>query len=729
LSRFTLTRVLQFNIESRKGTYIPLIKGKEIVRLAKELNANTIVLFARDAWGRAYYKSKIAPLNTKLGSRDLIQEVVESAKREGLKVVVMVGHTTNLVLFSRHPEWVQRGPNGEVIVMNKDPLNFKKRIEWPMMCPNSPFMDSVLKEVDEILKYDVDGVLLDSFRYMPDIEGACFCNFCRVRHEKDLGRPLPTKADWDTLAYRESFLWRYRVSVEGLRKVKEKLSSISHYVILGYNNHPGGWRGRANRIVEMAREYIDVVFAECSETDYQPPGFIAEMVRLSLAVSGGKPVWASRNSFHTCLTTTSTSPVVVRQGLREAFIAGGWPLYLIFSSAYMQDPRIAKVVSTVYKEIERLEDYAMDARPIRYVGILFSNRSRDWGGRDTPEIVTDCIRGFYYALLARHLPLSYIADTDLDGGKLEDYKVLVLANAQSLSEQAVGHIVDYVKKGGGLLATYKTSIMDEHGTQLDDLQLGRLLGVRYRGEIRTPWSYIKIRREHRVVDGFSKGQLILWGDFDRNFIDRRVPKDIANHAYVEPEEEKGVIANIVFPLEEFGSEYENGRSPPVAGTETEAPAIVVNHLGEGRTLYFSGQVGRIFWRIGLADYLNMIYNAVLWLGGKPPISAKGPETFEMSAYELDDSILVHLLNYTYNQRILTGSPSAHEKFVFCSTHSIHPAREIIPIHDIELRIYGREVKNAKSLLQDNVKYRVERRGEMTIINIPRLQEYEVILIE
>jgi len=729
LNRFTFTRVLQFNIEDRLGVYVPLIKGRDIVQLAKKLNANTVILFARDAWGRAYYRSKIAPLNTKLGKRDLIQEVIESAKKEGIKVIVMIGHTTNPILFSKHPEWAQRGLNGEVIVMNKDPPNLEKRIEWPLMCPNSPFIDIVSKEVEEVLKYDIDGILLDSFRYMPDIEGACFCNFCRERHEKDLGISMPTKADWNTLVYRKSFLWRYKINVEGLKRIKEKLKNMSSRVVLGYNSHPGGWRGRANRIIEMARNYIDVVFAECSETDYQPPGFIAEMVRLSLAMSGGKPVWASRNSFHTCLTTTCTSPIAIRQGLREAFIAGGWPLYLVFSSAYVQDPRITKAINVVYKEIEKLEDYVIDARPIRYVGILFSNKSRDWGGRDTPEIITDCIRGFYYALLARHLPLSYIADSDLDSGKLEDYRVLVLANAQSLSKQAVGHLVDYVKKGGGLLATYKTSIMDEYGTQLDDLQLGGLLGIRYKGEINTPWSYIKIRKEHKVVEGFSKGQLILWGDFDRNFVDRRVPKDIANHAYVEPKEEEGVIANVVLPLEEFGSEYENGRSPPVAGAETEAPAIVTNHLGEGRALYFSGQIGRIFWRTGLVDYLSMIYNAVLWLGGKPPISAKGPETFEMSAYELDDSILVHLLNYTYNQRILTGSPSTHEKFVFCSTHSIHPAREIIPIHDIELRVYGREVKNVRSLLRDDANYGIERRGEMTIINIPKLQEYEVILIE
>ncbi|RLF01573.1 MAG: hypothetical protein DRJ59_05775, partial [Thermoprotei archaeon] len=139
MSGFPFTRVLQFNIEDELGVYVPLIKGKDIVDLAKRLNANTIILFARDAWGRAYYKSKVALMNSKLRGRDLIEEVVREAKKEGIKVVVMVGHTTNPALYSKHPEWSQRRLNGEVISMDKNPSNLKEKPRWPLMCLNSPF--------------------------------------------------------------------------------------------------------------------------------------------------------------------------------------------------------------------------------------------------------------------------------------------------------------------------------------------------------------------------------------------------------------------------------------------------------------------------------------------------------------------------------------------------------------------------------------------------------------
>ncbi|RLE80958.1 MAG: hypothetical protein DRJ51_04780 [Thermoprotei archaeon] len=729
MSGFPFTRVLQFNIEDELGVYVPLIKGKDIVDLAKRLNANTIILFARDAWGRAYYKSKVALMNSKLRGRDLIEEVVREAKKEGIKVVVMVGHTTNPALYSKHPEWSQRRLNGEVISMDKNPSNLKEKPRWPLMCLNSPFFDTVLREVEEVLEYDIDGILLDSFRYMPDIEGACFCDFCKRKHEEELGRPLPTKAEWDSLSYRKSFLWRYEINVHALRKIKEKVREINPQIVLGYNSHPGGWRGRANKITEMARDCIDVIFAECSETDYQPPGFIAEMVRLSLAMSGGKPVWASRNSFHMCLTTTTTSTVAIKEGLREAFIAGGFPLYLVFSSAFVQDPRVERAVSEVYKEIEKLEDYVAKAEPIKYACILFSNRSRDWGGREYPEIVTDCMRGFYYALLSKHVPITYISDLDLDQGRIQDYKVVILANAQSLSGQAAKELADHVKRGGGLLATYKTSIMDEDGNVLHELQLSELLGVRYRGELIMPWSYVKIEKKHKVTEGFSRGQLVLWGDFDRKFVDRRVPRNLANHVCVEPLNEDGILARVVLPRSEFGSEYENGRASPLAGAETRLSAIIANSLESGKTVYFSGQIGRLFWRIGLEEHLQLIYNAVLWLGGRPPIMAEGPETFEMSAYELGDSMLVHLLNYTCNQRILARPPAISEKFIFCTMDSVHPMREIVPISDIRLIIYGREVKRAFSLLRDGVNYEVERLGEVTVVRIPRLDEYEAVLLE
>jgi len=713
-----MTRVLQFNIEDEEGIHVPEITGKRVVELALRIHANTVVVFARDAWGRAFYQSRIAPKHPKLGGRDLLRELVDEARKAGLAVVVMIGHTANKHLYET-TDWAQRDASGRVIAMDKNPASRAEEPRWPLMCLNSPFLDYVLEEAREVLEYGVSGVFLDSFRYMPDPEAACFCRYCEEAYRREAGSPLPRRAEWGSLEHRRCFEWRYGVLVRALRRVK---SALPEHAVLVYNSHPAGWGGRPNRVVELAREHIDIVFAECAEADYQPPGFIAEMTRLTLAMSGGKPTWVSRNSFHTCLTTTATSPLAVRQGLREAFIAGGYPLYLVFSSALAQDRRVAEPAAQVFKEIEALEGYMSGAEPVKYAAVLFSNRSRDLS--EESWHMTDSPRGFYYALLWSHLPVAYISDRDLDEGRLAGYKLLILPNVTSMSDRAAASIERFVEQGGALIATHLTSALSESGEPLEDFKLSSTLGVSYMGLAKLPWSYIKVTGIHPVVGGFKPGDLLLWGDFDRDFTESRVPPKLAWHTEVKPHDGTQVLAELVAPAGEYGNEYENGRAPPLASRPLGLPAIAAR----GRVVYFTGQLGRLFWRIGHPDLHTLITSSATWAAGKPKVAARAPETVEVSAFQRKGLLIIHLLNYTYNQKILAKLASAAEKTPFSTPDAIHPPRSIIPVHDITLELRGYTPTSAYSPISQ-IEYKLEERGACWEIKVPKLTEYEAIVVE
>jgi len=560
---------------------------------------------------------------------------------------------------------------------------------------------------------------------MPDAERACFCRYCIEKYRRENNSELPQMPDWDSEVYRKSFLWRYRVNVNGIKRIYETVKAKCREAVLVYNSHPLGWKGRANKIVELARDYIDVIFAECSEADYQPPGFIAEMVKLSLAVSGGKPVWASRNSFHMCLTTAVTTPVAIRQGLREAFIAGGYPLYLVFSTAFANDPRVDRGVAQVYRELEKLEEYMEDSEPLRYAAILFSNRSRDWGGRDRPDHVTDSFRGFYYALTWHRLPVTYICDTDLDEARLEGFKVIVLANAYSLSKKAAKTVADFSEKGG-VVASYLTSIMDEQGNFMEEFGLSEVLGVSYEGVVEIPWSYVKVIKSHEVLGELKEGSLILWGDFDREFIDSRVPAGIANHAKVSLLNEAKALARVVAPRTVFGYEYENGRSPPQPGAELNAPAIVVRE--EARTVYFSGQIGRIYWRIGMPDLETLIVNSVLWSGGLPPLEVKGPGLIQVEAYKRSGQIIVHLLNLTYDRRLIVRGNTAITRGWASTAESVHPSSSVVPLTDFSVIIREGEFSRAYSPLSGR-KFAIKYKNGVHRVKVPSINEYEVLVLE
>jgi len=718
-----MARILQFNFEDKLAQYTDRVSGSDIVNLAAELHCDTVVIFARDAWGRAYYDSSFIRKVSKLGARDLLREVVEEARKRGIKVVAMVGHTTNPELYASHPNWAQRDREGRVIHMDTNPLNREDELRWPLMCLNSPFLEHVLEEVREVLRYGVDGVFLDSFRYMPDPERTCFCDYCRDVYRREGGGELRETEDWSSPRFGEIFLWRYEVNVRALRRVKEQVRSLKPDAILVYNSHPAGWKGRANTIVELARDCIDVVFAEGSEADYQPPGFLTEIVKLSQALSEGKRVWATRNSFHMALTTSTTSPVVVRQGIREIFAAGGDPAVLVFSSAFVQAPNLLRDAAQAMKDVERLEEYMEEARRVRYAGVLYSNRSRDWLGRGDPRHVTDDVRGFYYALAFNGYPVDFVADWQLDSGALSGYKVLILPSAASISAEGASALANLTGQGAGLLATYLVSTLDERGRPLEEFRLAEVLGASYRGLVKLPWSYLVVEAEHEIVKELPD-RVILWGDYSRVFIDERTPPAIAWHARVEARDGAKVIARVAEPDSEYGFEYENGRSPPLLGTITERPAIVVN---EGRrTVYFSGQLGRLYWRTGLPHYEAMIEGAVRWAGGSPPLKVESPGLVMAEPYARSGQLLLHLVNLTYDRRVIVRGNTADPTMWHSTSESVMPPRRVVPV-SVEVVFRDPLPKSVFSPLS-NRKYELEPVGDTLRARVS-VHEYEFLVAE
>lgn len=715
-----MARILQFNFEDRELKHLGSISGGDVARLAKELHCDTVVVFARDAWGRAYYDSTAVRKAAKLGLRDFIRELVEVARRMNLKVAVMIGHTTDPVLYSEHPEWAQRALSGAVIHMDTNPPGEScSELRWPLMCLNSPFLERVLREVEEVLAYGVDGVFLDSFRYMPDLERACFCENCKKLYREEVGRDLPTDEDWSSQAFRESFLWRYRVNVRALEKVHYRVKSLRKDALLIYNSHPAGWKGRANTVVEMAKDYLDVVFAECSEADYQPPGFLAEMVKLTQALSGGKRVWATRNVFHAALTTTPTSPLAIKQGIRETFAAGGDPMILLFSSTFAQSDSYRKPVSEAMAEVERLEEFMEGVSRVRYAGVVYSNRSRDWAGGSDPRHVTDEVRGLYYALAYNGFPVDFVSDFQLDEGRLNTFKVLLLGNTASISRQAAGHVESFAKRGGGVVATYLSSKMDEKGRDLEEFQLSQVLGISFKGVLKASWSYVLVERGHPVVQEVPD-PVVLWGDFDRVFRERRVPPEVAWHVVTAPSSGSRVLGRVALPSSDFGFEYENGRAPPLLGAKTDIPAIVT---GEGlKTVYFSGQLGRLYWRLGLPHHEALILGAAGWAAGDPPLRAISRGLVLFEPYYRSGQLVIHLVNLTFGRRIVLRGSTEDPVMWHSTVETVTPPKCVAPV-EVTIKVSGFEPRRASSALTGKTLELAD--NTITLM----LDEYELVIVD
>lgn len=726
-------RVLQFNIEDRYGVHVSSIGGKELIDFADKIGANVLVIFARDPWGRTYYRNaSVGPRHPKMIG-DLVREAIEAGREKGIKVVLMVGHTANQYIHRIHSDWAQVNRNGEIILLEHVPYersNYEP--EWPQLCINSPFIEHVKREVNESIDLDPDGIFLDSFRYQPDIERACYCIWCRKRFAEEHGYEMPMDPKWGDSRWRTLWEWRYEVVVERIKELHDLVKERAPLMLFMYNSHPGGWAGRTNRIVEMAREYIDVVFAECSEADHQPPGFITEMVKLTRAMLGGKPVWASRNYFHLYRTAASTTSLSIRQGLREAIIAGGSPWLLVFSVSYKQDPSLLNAAAKVFKEHKLLEEYLINTEPVYYAGIVVSNTTRDHYGRDHPERYVDEVRGFYYALIHSHIPVQFIAERDLVNlNNLLKYKVVILANTVCLSDEAVTALKKYVEKGGSIIASYLTSTRNRDCIRMYEFALKEVLGIELVGVLRQAWSYIVLDKKDHPILRYIDKNIILWGDMSYEFLRTRVTPTLGRQALVR-RMSGDEIAYIGLAGGIWGYEYTLGRSPPPFVSKLDRPSIVVNRYGNGYSVYFAGQIGRHYWRTGLPEYMKLITNSVKYLGGKLPIEINAPETIASETYRQGDRVIIHLLNHTYNQRIQSiGIGKTKQPLPpYSSSESVHPPRQVIPIHDIRV-----VVNNAKDtryniflpLRNMYLDYKVEE--NRLLFKLPTLNEYEVIVVE
>lgn len=101
---------------------------------------------------------------------------------------------------------------------------------------------------------------------------------------------------------------------------------------------------------------------------------------------------------------------------------------------------------------------------------------------------------FEQALIQAKIPFDIIFNQDLK--YLAKYKVIILANQESLSDEQIGLIREYVKNGGGLIVTENTSLYNEWRRRRPDYGLADVLQVHYSPDLN--W------RERRTVYGTGR---------------------------------------------------------------------------------------------------------------------------------------------------------------------------------------------------------------------------------
>lgn len=641
----------------------------------------------------AYYPTQV-PFHHRsawLGDRDVFGELVAGCRKLGMVVIARTDpHATYDDAQAAHPDWIAVGADGK-------PRRHWASPEMWVTCGLGPynfeFMTDVKREI--MSRYRVDAIFINRW----DGSGMCYCEPCRKSFREASGHELPRSSNPQDPARRAYILWHqqrlfalWRLWDAEVRKVNPDSCVIP--------NTGGGATSALDmqRIGELAPTLMADRQARRGLTAPWANGKNAKEYR---ATMGRKPIvgiFSVGVEEPYRWKDSVQSEAEIRLWVADGVANGLRPWFTKFSGV-LHDERWLKPVEQSYQRLARWENYLRNESSLARVGLVYSQQTA-WfhGGR-----VEDHTLGWYQALIEARIPFEMVHDRLLDAARLGSLKTLILPNIAALSDAQCDQLRAFVQQGGGLVATYETSLYDEWGVLRANFGLADLFGVTFKGRTEGPMrnSYLRLEtdratgKRHPLLAGLEDAPRIINGV-------RRVEVE-TTRSYPNPP--LTLIPSYPdLPMEKV--------YPRVS--KTEVPQVFLHDAGRGRIVYFPWDIDRSFWEVLSVDHFKLLRNAVAWATNEDaPVTVTGPGVLDVTVWRQQRSLTVHLVNLT-NPMMMKG-----------------PVRELIPVGEQKVRLRlpeGGKPRQVRLLAADK-RVRAERTGGYLNAIVPSILDHEVVAVD
>jgi hypothetical protein len=291
-------------------------------------------------------------------------------------------------------------------------------------------------------------------------------------------------------------------------------------------------------------------------------------------------------------------------------------------------------------------------------------------------------------LMRAHIPFDVLDDVALESDSLKRYDAIFLPNVACMSGKIAARLADYVRQGGNLVADFETSRYDETGILRNDFALADVFGVSAAQKINGPrrWDFLKPIAKNKLLAGV-----------DREFL--------PSPTYYVPASLKSGHAVLQY-TDRLAGPYDG--VPPLS----KDPAMIVNELGKGHVLYFSGDIGNTIAKFHTPELMELLENAGREFAARPIVVENTPESVEVVVRTQSDGsrTLVHRVNFTGEMT--------------------RPIRHIVPLSDVRITL-SPEIRATKAFtLWDHrtIPLSADSSGIHHAV-IPRLNEYDVLVLE
>jgi hypothetical protein len=519
----------------------------------------------------------------------------------------------------KYAEWVLRGPDGK-------PYGTYWHIGWAnrqrLCSTGDAYREGIRQIVRELCEHDTDGVYFDApsgFGYT----GVCFCDSCRRNYKKFSGMDLDRLAtlakrnglpfeweempgDVDMQALIAWYGWAHQLAREDLLDFRKIIHGSGKFMLC----HGGdNWSGQSlplqyhvpdGFMVESSREvYERLSTGLMGASMARPYKKAAQMYLGSYALSWfGEPPHEEPWTLHN--TSLEDKDEIRMEGIAN-LACGNTPLYATANRLYYKvGLGSTKPVQDVFDLMRAVEEFHKGSTPVPYASIvptweslqMWRTKRKSWNW----QVMSG---GMGLALLDQRISFDVNPSTEMSEEWLRGQKVIALCGASGISDEAARKLGDWVKAGGGLLATYDTGLYDADGHwRKDGGALKEVLGVEMKAEPleSQPECYYRVKEKHAALGEYGPGSVVE-GD------GRLVPVAARGEA------------KILAECWNLGTQ------------EVRGPAIVANTYGQGKTIYISGSLEANYLYDRVESTGRLLRSMVEYLGeGRPqPYKLKAPQ--------------------------------------------------------------------------------------------------------
>jgi hypothetical protein len=671
----------------------------------------------------AYYPSKV-PLHRQakyLAGRDLFGDLCQAAHEDGLAVFArMDSNRAHEEFYIAHPDWFTRDAEGKPY----------KAGELYVTCVNSPYYNehipSILTEIAKL--YRPEGFTDNSWSGLGR-DSICYCAHCMKSFREKTGNEIPRAHDWNSAVYREWIQWNYRRRLE-IWEMNNRISRAAGgpaCIWSGMNSGSVSQQSESFRDLKEICQRADILMLD-SQARNDSGGFQqnADTGKLVHGLLGWNKLVPESMAMYQAGRPTfrlSGKPVPEARLWMLEGIAGGIQPWWHFVGASHEDRRIYHTPVPVFAWHKSNEEYLINREPIANVGVVWSQQNMDFYGRSESAFRVELPwRGITQALLRSRIPYVPVhADhIDRDAGQLS---LLVLPDLAVLTDAQAAGIKRFVERGGGLMATGKSSLYDDWGDRRSDYALGDLFGVHatessgagtgnQAGE--TFHTYLRLYPELRkYADGPKTGlEPALHGvrhPVFKGFNETDILSFGGNLEAVKTDPGTEVLLTFIpaFPI--YPPETAWMRQPV-----TDIPGLILNTTAGGsRITFLPADLDRQFGRYNLPDHGNLLANLIRWTAkDNIPILVECAGMIDCNIYQQKKCMILHLVNLT--------NPAAWRQ----------PMEDYLPVGPVKIRIRLQGNLNGKYirlLVEDQmISHAVENGWIQFTIN--SISDHEVVVI-